>query len=403
MKKILLIATGGTIASRYTDSGLSPAITARGLLSYVPAAETFCQIDTVQPFLLDSTNIGPAQWLALADLIEKRYDYYDGFVICHGTDTMAYTAAALSYLVQNNRKPVVITGAQKPIDLPVTDAKTNLLDSLRFACDERACGVCIVFGGKVIAGTRAKKERSKSYNAFSSINYPAIAVIQDDRIAFYIDDKFLITRPLRIYHELDTHVFVHKLVPGEDGMVLDLLRPRADAVIIESFGVGGLPNTKANATMEGEAGNGPARFGSGMSGADREAGSGAGTGIDRAGFEKGPGTDKAGSGACSGADSGAAGEASVSYADVLQRYVEEGRQVIMATQVVHEGSDMEVYEVGKVMKSRFELPESYDMTLEACVTKTMWALAQTKDPAQFRKLFYTPIGRDLLFSPLQEH
>ena len=126
-----------------------------------------CRIETVQPFFLDSTNVGPDQWLILADLIEKKYDHYDGFVICHGTDTMAYTAAALSYLVQNSRKPVVITGAQKPIDLAVTDARTNLLDSLRFVCDERACGVNIVFGGQVIAGTRAKKERSKSYNAFS--------------------------------------------------------------------------------------------------------------------------------------------------------------------------------------------------------------------------------------------
>ena len=358
-KKILLVATGGTIASRYTDSGLSPAITAKGLLGYVPAAERLCDIDTVQPFLLDSTNIGPKQWLILAELIERKYDYYDGFVICHGTDTMAYTAAALSYLVQNSRKPVVITGAQKPIDLPVTDAKTNLLDSIRFACDERACGVCIVFGGKVIAGTRAKKERSKSYNAFSSINYPSIAVIQDDRIAFYIDDKFLITRPLRIFHELDTHVFVHRLVPGEDGMILDLLRPKADAVIIESFGVGGLPNTKANARMEAD-----------------------GTGEAEDAFPE-----------------EASPQAGFSYADAIQRYVVEGRQIIMATQVVHEGSDMEVYEVGKIMKSRFDLPESYDMTLEACVTKTMWALAQTKDPAEFRRLFYTPVGRDLLFSP----
>lgn len=336
MKRILLIATGGTIASKYTEEGLSPAISAQELLSYIPQTASFCEIDTVTPFFLDSTNVGPDQWMVLADLIERKYDHYDGFVLCHGTDTMAYTAAALSYLIQNSRKPVVVTGAQKPIDLAVTDARTNLLDSLRFACDERACGVCIVFGGQVIAGTRAKKERSKSYNAFSSINYPTLAVIQDDRIAFYIDDKFLITRPLKITHRLDTRVFLHKLIPGEDGSVLDLVRDRTDAAIIESFGVGGLPNAEG------------------------------------------------------------------SYADAIARYIEEGKQVIMATQVVHEGSDMSVYEVGKTMKSRFDLPESFDMTLEACVTKTMWALGQTKDPKEFRRLFYTPIGRDLLFSPSVE-
>ena len=113
MKQILLIATGGTIASKYTKDGLSPAITAQELLTYIPAAGTFCRIETVQPFFLDSTNVGPDQWLILADLIEKKYDHYDGFVICHGTDTMAYTAAALSYLVQNSRKPIVITGARR--------------------------------------------------------------------------------------------------------------------------------------------------------------------------------------------------------------------------------------------------------------------------------------------------
>ena len=175
MKKILLIATGGTIASKYTVQGLSPQISAENLLSYVPAAREFCTIDTEAPFSLDSTNVCAKHWVALAELIEKKYEYYDGFVICHGTDTMAYTAAALSYLIQNNRKPVVVTGAQKPIDLAITDARSNLLDSLRFASHPRAHGTVIVFGGKVIAGTRAKKEFSKSYNAFSSINYPDIA------------------------------------------------------------------------------------------------------------------------------------------------------------------------------------------------------------------------------------
>ena len=111
-KKILLIATGGTIASKYTESGLSPQIDADELLSYIPAAKEFCTIDTIQPFSLDSTNINATHWSALAELIEKKYEFYDGFVICHGTDTMAYTAAALSYLIQNNRRPIVITGAQ---------------------------------------------------------------------------------------------------------------------------------------------------------------------------------------------------------------------------------------------------------------------------------------------------
>ena len=333
MKKILLIATGGTIASKYTSEGLCPQITSEELISYVPAAKEFCQVDTVQPFSLDSTNVSASQWLALAQLIEKKYEYYDGFVICHGTDTMAYTAAAISYLIQNNRKPIVITGAQKPIDLAITDARANLLDSLRFASHERAHGVNIVFGGNVIAGTRAKKERSKSYNAFSSINYPKIAIIQDDRIIFYIDDKDQSTSPLKFCHSLDDKIFLLKLIPGISGDVLDALYDTYDAVIIEAFGVGGLPNY---------------------------------------------GDD--------------------SFFRAIEKYIAAGKIVIMATQVTHEGSDMEVYQVGKVVKDTFRLIESYDMTLEATVAKTMWALGQTRDPQEFQKLFYTTINHDVLFA-----
>ena len=91
MKKILLIATGGTIASKYTAEGLAPQISADELLEYIPEAREFCTIDTVQPFALDSTNVCADHWLKLARLIESKYEFYDGFVLCHGTDTMAYT------------------------------------------------------------------------------------------------------------------------------------------------------------------------------------------------------------------------------------------------------------------------------------------------------------------------
>ena len=332
MKKILLIATGGTIASKYTAEGLSPMIDAQELLSYIPAAREFCEIDAVEPFALDSTNIGPEHWQQLAGLIEKKYEFYDGFVICHGTDTMAYTAAALSYLIQNNRRPVVIAGAQKPIDLAITDARSNLLDSLRFASCDRAHGVSIVFGGRVIAGTRAKKEFSKSYNAFSSINYPDIASIHDERIIFYIDDKDQVNRPMKFYHHLNPDIFLFKLIPGVKNQVLDSLIDVYDGLIVESFGVGGLPDYGEN-----------------------------------------------------------------SFLRSLERWIDAGKVVVMATQVTFEGSDLGVYQVGKILKERYPVLESYDMTLEASVTKLMWALAEGKDPEERRKLFYTTINHDLLF------
>lgn len=240
-KHILLLATGGTIASKKSDCGLKPLLTPEELLSFVPDTKEFCQTDALQILNLDSTNVTPAHWLLIADAIQKRYDDYDGFVICHGTDTMAYTAAALSYLIQNSAKPIVITGAQKPIDLEITDAKTNLSDSLRFASCDKAYGVVIVFDGKVIAGTRGKKERTKSYNAFSSINFPYIATIQDGHIIFYLDDKQQLTKSVQFYRTLNSRVALLKLIPAMDSGVLDYMADHYDAVIIESFGVGGIP------------------------------------------------------------------------------------------------------------------------------------------------------------------
>lgn len=242
MKQILMIATGGTIACQSSDGGLKPLITSEELLSYVPGVTEFCQADAIQVLNIDSTNMQPKHWLLIARTIEEHYEKYDGFVICHGTDTMAYTAAALSYLIQNSSKPIVVTGAQKPIDLEITDAKTNLSDSLRYACCDKSYGVSIVFDGKVIAGTRGKKARTKSYNAFSSINFPYIATIQDGHIIFYLDDKSQLTAPVHFYHEMDSRVALLKLIPSLDSGVLDYLAAHYDAVIIESFGVGGLPS-----------------------------------------------------------------------------------------------------------------------------------------------------------------
>ena len=129
MKKILLIATGGTIASRPTDNGLAPELLAGDILRCVPALAELCRIDAVQPMNIDSTNMAPDCWLALTQCLREHYNDYDGFVITHGTDTMAYTACALSYLVQGSAKPIVLTGSQKSIYVEDTDARRNLFDA----------------------------------------------------------------------------------------------------------------------------------------------------------------------------------------------------------------------------------------------------------------------------------
>ena len=241
MKKILLLATGGTIASKPTASGgLAPAITSEELLSFVPKLAKLCEIDAVQLFSLDSTNVGPEQWQQLVHAIRQNYDAYDGFVIAHGTDTMAYTAAALSYMIQNSAKPVVLTGSQKSIYNRDTDARNNLYRTFLYASSDFAWGVQLVFDNKVILGTRARKTRTKSFNAFSSIDYPETAVFRDMRLIPFLRRPDPMP-PVQFYEQLDPAVFVLRLVPGMRADIIPLLAPHYRALVVESFGVGGLP------------------------------------------------------------------------------------------------------------------------------------------------------------------
>ena len=237
-KKILLIGTGGTIASEMGENGLAPELTSEQLLRYLPDISGICQVECLQLFSLDSTNIRPEHWVSIARAIRERYDRYDGFVISHGTDTMAYTAAALSYLIQGSPKPIVLTGAQKPIGFETTDSKQNLRDAFTVASSDMA-GVMLVFNGKVILGTRARKTRSKSFEAFSSINYPFLGMVQDGKLLRYIRPECA-ERP-RFYDAVDPKVSLMKLIPGADCAFAAWLLERSDALIIESFGVGGLP------------------------------------------------------------------------------------------------------------------------------------------------------------------
>ena len=245
MKNILMIGTGGTIASEMTPSGLTPELNSKQLLSFVPRIGELCHVDCIQLYSLDSTNIRPAHWLGVAETIQEIYDRYDGFVISHGTDTMAYTAAALSYLVQGSPKPIVLTGAQKPIWFDGTDSKRNLTDAFLYAC--RGCGgVQIVFNGKVILGTRARKTCSKSFQAFSSVNYPDLAVLQDEHLLQYMRCACY-PRPV-FYDTLDDSVGLLKLIPGTPAAVLEFMLERFDGLVIESFGVGGLPEYEGDAS-----------------------------------------------------------------------------------------------------------------------------------------------------------
>ena len=336
MKKILMIGTGGTIASKTTPSGLHPQLTLNEILEYIPAISQLCEVDTLQLCNIDSTNISPDIWSDLAGTIRDHYSKYDGFVVCHGTDTMAYTAAALSYLIQNSPKPIVVTGAQRPINVEVTDSKTNLYDSFLYAVSDQSSGVQIVFNGKVILGTRARKTHSKSFQAFSSINYPYLAVIQDEHLIQYITQKTVsvsgVVQGPVFYDKLNSKVGLFKLTPGMDSEILAYMLDKNDAIIIESYGVGGIPSLP--------------RY---------------------------------------------------HYFDVIKNAIDRGKIIVMTTQVPNEGSDMTIYQVGNELKNKVNILEAYDMVTEAVVCKLMWILSQTCDPEEIKNLFYTTVSNDILY------
>lgn len=329
MKKILMIATGGTIASKATSDGLAPEMDSSGLLSYVPEIKKFCDVDSVQIFNIDSTNITPEHWLKIAATIRENYERYDGFVVCHGTDTMAYTAAVLSYMVQHSPKPIVLTGSQKPIDKEDTDARINLRDSFLYASSDKASDVVIVFQGKVIAGTRARKIRTKSFNAFDSVDFPELARIRDGKIISYIAAPKRETA--EFYSCLNRRVGLISLTPGMDCAILDVYFKYNDAVVLSGYGTGGIP--------EGE------YYG---------------------------------------------------FYDVIEKWENKGKTLVVTTQVQSEGSDMSIYRVGRGLKERFSLLESYDMTYESILAKLMWILGETKNPEKIREMFYKSINYDLI-------
>lgn len=241
-KKLLILTTGGTIASVKTPHGLIPALTSDELLSFLPEISGDFELTTRAVCNLDSTDITPDHWLMLTQAIKEEYENYQGFVICHGTDTLAYTAAALSYLVQHSAKPIVLTGAQKPIGSEITDAKANLRDSILWTAGSKSGGVQVVFDGKVILGTRAKKTKTHSFAAFSSINFPYLATIHDGRIIRYVPERAE-DQPVRFFNRLNPKVFLLKLTPGISPMLLENIFRLYDCIIIESFGVGGIPDS----------------------------------------------------------------------------------------------------------------------------------------------------------------
>ena len=250
---ILLIYTGGTIGMKAdgVDGVLRPFDFSQ-ILSEVPELGKFaCKIDyEVFSPLIDSSDVEPGMWQRLASIIFERYDEYDGFVILHGTDTMAYSASALSFMLENLSKPVIFTGSQLPVGAPRTDGKENLVSAVEIASAKSPEGkamvpeVAIYFGSKLLRGNRSTKVNSESFEAFDSPNMEPLA---QAGINIRYNDKLLLpvpAAPLRLHKELDTRVSILKIHPGiTPGVVRNiLLGEDTRAVIIETYGAGNAPS-----------------------------------------------------------------------------------------------------------------------------------------------------------------
>ena len=256
MSKVLLISTGGTITMvRDKVSGaLEPADmeTFKAFMPELFAGEIEVEIQAFTP-LLDSSDVNPDCWVRMAQTVYDRYDEYDGFVILHGTDTMSYSASALSFMLENLSKPVVFTGSQLPVGVLRSDAKENLLTAIEIAAAKDEDGnaivpeVTIYFEDRLFRANRTTKRNAEHFSAFNSYNYPALAkagvhITYQPHLVHYSDPN----EPLRLHTSFDCNVAVLKLFPGiQQPIVHALLRTRGlKGVVLETFGAGNAPSDK---------------------------------------------------------------------------------------------------------------------------------------------------------------
>ena len=306
-KKICLIATGGTIASVETPEGMKPLLDGKELLAKVPELESLGVIDIVELMQLDSTNIQPKDWIQMAQAIEERYADYDGFIITHGTDTMAHSAAALYYMLENLQKPVIFTGSQLSLVEEGSDAPANLLLAM-YGAVSSVPGVYLAFHNKLMQGNAAKKLCTENFDGFYSINVPDVAVLEDGKIKWNISSDFIEPeKELKINTAIDTHVAVLEVFPGFN---TDIIRMAVDSgckgIVLKGYGAGNVPSE--------ESGN--------------------------------------------------------SFLPAIDYAVEKGVKVVLTTQCIYDGTDLERYEVG-ASALRHGVISGGDLTVEAILAKLM--------------------------------
>ena len=253
MSRVLLIYTGGTIGMGCNaKTGALEPLRFDQLSKQMPELEQISADIDVHQFAppIDSSDMTPRLWSHLVRIIADNYEQYDGFVILHGTDTMAYTASALSFMLENLTKPVILTGSQLPIGQLRTDGKENLITSIEIASAKHDDGravvpeVCIYFSGKLLRGNRSTKINADGFNAFDSFNYPHLA---DAGVTIVYHEEFILKpdydKPMTPHFALDPNVVVFTLFPGiQDNIVRHVLdAPELRAIVMRSYGSGNAP------------------------------------------------------------------------------------------------------------------------------------------------------------------
>ncbi|WP_297535491.1 asparaginase [Thermococcus sp.] len=237
--RILIIGTGGTIASAKTERGYKAKLSVNEILRIAGIRGDGVKIETKDILNLDSTLIQPEDWVTIGRTVFESLEEYDGIVITHGTDTLAYTSSALSFMVRNVPIPVVLTGSMLPITEPNSDAPRNLKTALTFAM-KGFPGIYVAFMDKVMLGTRVSKVHSLGLNAFQSINYPDIAYVKGSEIVVRHRPPVPSGRPL-FDPRIDPNVVHLRLTPGLSPEVFLSVAEKVDGIVLEGYGAGGIP------------------------------------------------------------------------------------------------------------------------------------------------------------------
>jgi len=322
---VLLITTGGTITMVHDSAtnSLVPAESSDELIKYVPEVKKVADITKIDLFNIDSTNVQLDHWQKIARLIYDNYSKYEAFVITHGTDTLAYTASALSFMLQNLKKPVILTGSQMPLGEIGSDARNNFINSF-IAATKDLNEVAILFGEHIIRGSRAKKISAFHLNAFQSVNEKPIGEVGLS-IKLFEHRLRASRKKLKLTAEFNKNVFLLKLFPSISPRIFDkIIEMGYEGIVIEGFGAGNIP-TNQNTILPG-----------------------------------------------------------------IERAASKNIPIVIGTQCLLGEVDLSLYEVG-VKAARFGAIPAFDMTLEATLCKLMYALGQTRELKEVKRIMKTNI------------